>query len=599
MPVASVTRNGKVWDVPGPTDVLCRASAYALHHGIRHIWIDQYCIDQQDPIDKQEGIQAMDMVYQFASHPVAILESFVETQGELDALAAIFSLEDLRIHQIGDLREILSRLCCDAWFTRAWTLQESTSAGVSMVLMIGYNPTLAKPQHFGGLRGEIEVTLYDFQFAMTNVRLWMDNFLSAGLLEDETELNVIFNLADEVFNFFPFMVPNSFERSSAHRQTCNAAEAVNLLQDRENSVFSDRLEILSNMCNYEVRLDGGVLEMLQCSFSTCVLTLALLNGDMSLLGIYSDPYARSYLARDGKNFSSFSSNTSDLPDQNYGFSWGPSPTGCLRNIEYFETNGKHFQIRPALLSESGLRVKGLLWHMKDLISLPTTHHALAARWEAELKYQRENIAPAGDSFDLRKEDNRSEPLAQLFIWTLLKELLALNHRDMAITLWNRYQPRKTEDQDNSRRRTDPPLYSLASVFGLQSSIASQAVIAGIQSDSLIVSKDSVVTEKPSILRVIMSQVCGNGTLLCGSPLAEGAAPCVVFESCKEGDLVFTPSTELGDKACTESEYRSQATSWRVTQTGGEADGCDVIHCWGRRRGAYRVEWPEEKEYILE
>ena len=597
MPAVSVTRGGKGWDFPGPTDVLCRASAYALHHGIRNIWIDQYCIDQQDPADKQEGIQAMDIVYQFSSHPVAVLESFIEAQGELDALATIFSLEDFQIHQVQDLRKIVSRLWDDAWFSRAWTLQESTSAGLSMVLLIGCNPTLVKPQNFGGILGEIEVSIYDFQHAMTNAKLWMNDLLSMGSLEDESDFTAIFNDADDLFKSFPFIVPDSFDRSPAHRQTCTAAQAVNLLQDRENSVFSDRLEILSNMCNYEVRLNGVFHDIKQYSFSTCVLTLAILNGDMSLLGVYSDPYDRSYLSRDGISFFCFNSNTSDLPNKNYGFSWGPDPTGCLRNVEYYENNGESFQIRPALLSESGLRARGLLWCMKDLIKLPITHRTFAASWAAELAHQK-IINEAGKWFDLREEDERTAPLAQSFIWTLLKELLSLGHQDVATALWHRYRPRKVKDQEKLQGQNNPLLYSFESVFGSESSIAKQTIITAIESDTLVVNNDSVVLENPSILRVIMSQVCGNGTLLCGRQFDKGA-PCVVFESCDEGDLIFTPTTEFRDEERIISKYRSQALSWKVTKTGHQADQCDILHCWGRRRGAYRVDGLVEKEYILE
>lgn len=76
---------------------------------------------------------------------------------------------------------------------------------------------------------------------------------------------------------------SSAERNSSHRQQCTAAEALTFLSDSANSVFSDWLAIMANICNYEVRIDSKVLEQIDTSFSACALTLAVLNGDMSLL----------------------------------------------------------------------------------------------------------------------------------------------------------------------------------------------------------------------------------------------------------------------------------------------------------------------------
>ena len=121
-----------------PLEVHYRSTAYAVTHGIGAIWIDQDCIDQTNPIEKEHSIQEMDLIYQESDHPIAVLEFRFMTQAELDVFASIcddkfFTFDP---NQIEVLESVLLALSEDNWFKRAWTLQESVSAGVSMPLLL-------------------------------------------------------------------------------------------------------------------------------------------------------------------------------------------------------------------------------------------------------------------------------------------------------------------------------------------------------------------------------------------------------------------------------------------------------------------------------
>lgn len=70
------------------------------------------------------------------------------------------------------------------------------------------------------------------------------------------------------------------DRDLDWRPTMPATRGLDLLADKRNSNNSDRLAILSKLCNYGVRLNTRALEE-QFTFSQCVLTLALLNNDWS------------------------------------------------------------------------------------------------------------------------------------------------------------------------------------------------------------------------------------------------------------------------------------------------------------------------------
>ena len=47
-----------------PIDVIDRAVAFAAIHDLGLIWIDQEVVDQDDPWDKSQAIQVMDIVYE-------------------------------------------------------------------------------------------------------------------------------------------------------------------------------------------------------------------------------------------------------------------------------------------------------------------------------------------------------------------------------------------------------------------------------------------------------------------------------------------------------------------------------------------------------
>lgn len=67
------------------------------------------------------------------------------------------------------------------------------------------------------------------------------------------------------------------------RRVCNAAVALNYMQLRELFRVADKLAIVANLCVYTVRLNTTELEKSQQSLACCILTLALANGDFSLL----------------------------------------------------------------------------------------------------------------------------------------------------------------------------------------------------------------------------------------------------------------------------------------------------------------------------
>ena len=603
-----------------PPDVLYRSIVYAEAQNINALWIDQECIDQNDPIDKEKGIQEMDLVYHESDYPVAVLEFSFQSQNELDVFVSICdqALYNFDPSKIEVLESVLEALTSDKWFERAWTLQESVSAGAGMILLLGC-PGLQKPPDFGLTPGELEICIFDLQNAMVNVRVLVEEGIAADIWFDPSCAINASNCADVIWNYIPFIVPRfvpgTLKIDASQRQVCNAAQALTFLGNRFNSFFPDRLAILANLCDYEYRINTKVLELPNGSFTIYYLTLAIINGDMSLLGGYRDE-KEGLQNKDGRsarlidvaedrrsNGLVYQNDDYDLQSNTYGFSWGPKPLACLKSISYLEENEEIFRIKPATLSMNGLRVCGVLWNVNCKVNVPKTQREFASRWQEEVADQN------GEGlFDGRE---RQMPLVQDFFWCLLHELIESGFSELSKTMWDFIQPRGTVRLGTKGYESSsaPCPYPYDTIFGnvMQVDAANQhppyderQVRSRISAHNLSFDPENEALDRPTVPRLLIEQVCKDGALVCGAPMdvQSNKEPSVWFEACKMGEQIFTPVIDLNDHAA-HPHYEQRAMSWRVLVTGECVDDCNVLHCLGRRRGVMRLERLNRQDYILE
>ena len=429
------------------------------------------------------------------------------------------------------------------------TLQESVSAGASMILLLGC-PGLQKPPDFGLTPGEFEISIFDFQNAMVNVRVLIEEGLAAGVWSDSSCAINASNCADVIWNYIPFIVPNftpdTRNIDASQRQVCNAAQALTFLSNRFNSFFPDRLAILANLCDYEYRINTEVLELPNSSFSICCLTLAIVNGDMSLLGGYRDEEERLQnkdgrsawfigLAEDRRSNGLVCQNDDfDLQSNTYGFSWGPKPLASLNNITYLEENGAVFRLQPATLSVHGLRVCGVLWDMNCKVNVPKSQREFASRWQEEVALQN------GEGLFDGLEQQLS--LVQDFFWFLLHELIESGLCELSRTVWDFVQPPgKVEWFDGSEYEsydaTRPFPYDMSFGNLVQGSAANQhpvydeqQVRSRIYARNLSFDPGNEALDRPSYQRLLIEQVCKDGALVCGAPMdvPSNKQPCVWF-----------------------------------------------------------------------
>jgi hypothetical protein len=118
-----------------PKEILDRAIYIAANNGIRLIWIDQECIDQSDRMDKEFGIQSMDVVFERAVMVIGPLNLVVESNVQWNALQLLkidealpgddgYVITSARFAEHGvQVLQILESLASDRWFGRSWILQ--------------------------------------------------------------------------------------------------------------------------------------------------------------------------------------------------------------------------------------------------------------------------------------------------------------------------------------------------------------------------------------------------------------------------------------------------------------------------------------------
>lgn len=146
LPFTIRTKDG-IWPPRCPPALLERVISYTWDHRFRYFWIDQECIDQDDEGDLETGMQAMDIVYENSMDSVAVLRVKIKEQRHCDALGSLIAFDPSAAGptHATDVLEVLEQITADVWFQRAWTLQEATSGGTSMTIMLPCAPGIEVP----------------------------------------------------------------------------------------------------------------------------------------------------------------------------------------------------------------------------------------------------------------------------------------------------------------------------------------------------------------------------------------------------------------------------------------------------------------------
>ncbi|KAG4431450.1 hypothetical protein IFR05_013062 [Cadophora sp. M221] len=465
-----------------PTAILDRAIAYASYYGIRFIWIDQECIDQDDRLDQEVGIQSMDLVYERSAAPLGILQTYLSLQWQVDVFGYIHEKEDLDYEQVKQAIQVLEHISEDPWFSRAWILQESTSAGDCIDLLIRYDPSLSLPESLEGLAGEIECQFEDLQSLCTlaakqlsrhhlvpgpptdgiaelmghvldeSVRRLHDNGGSVDEFveyvdQGEALLARLEKVIKRILLHTPYDYWNS--RIHTHRTACNSSLANMYLVNCFNSKPMDRLAILANLCQYPIRIDTTTAKDNNFPLETCLFIQAILNGDLSfLVGLKKEAWSTLSLARDG-------------------FSWLPPLNTHLdpKESETWIEGVQPFRLLNHRITAEGLSLLGFLWEIDSVIDVSDLQAKFAPLFEelsqsstkewvdieedmgqwAEIKAagvsapkfsSNEELVIGGQGVSRWKYEPLINKLCSDLVWSILHRLVGSNHQALADAIWH-------------------------------------------------------------------------------------------------------------------------------------------------------------------
>lgn len=263
--------------------VLKRASRYANHIRCPYIWIDQYCIDQTNEIEKRISIDSMHLVYSGSEFPVALLSTVLKTANSILLLRALLDGElasedginaDCDKRKIEQVLNLLQSISADRWWTRAFTFQEEYLSGIRMMLLVRVIPKLEGLKkrifsHSGKIDEEIcfgaahfrkVATLFLYALQKSPLILWRQK--ATKLLKVFSKYNVLYDLT-------------TFANGKAMSPRIIAD-----LHERKIKQKFDSLLIAANTLGYTERFEANEMATTECSVNLCTLAMFLLNGEI-------------------------------------------------------------------------------------------------------------------------------------------------------------------------------------------------------------------------------------------------------------------------------------------------------------------------------
>ncbi|KAI0872376.1 hypothetical protein GGS24DRAFT_18569 [Hypoxylon argillaceum] len=410
-------------------DVLDRAVDVANTCGLRMIWIDQECLPQpqenshdDEKHEQQLGVQAMDIIYHRAIVTAGLHDGIITNPLQMDAVRSLMEMDwptgQPQVNEgfLNHILDFLDTVNRDRWYTRAWVAQEALSAGSGLIIVLrrGNGVSFSSRLRMKGDRYKspkhtldhtprktpsetICIPVDEFQrliqaakrllernFFLVDQALCRFNDRSPTLIERagpilDTAKTLHPRLAIAPGHRGPISIVGGF--SYGHRRTVDAAGALSLLNTRECRDQEDRVAIFANMCGYDMRLDTRAVAG-NGSLREGLLTLALLNGDLSFLVPEAYPSAEIETFHGGDN------------TLESGYSW-------MFPFDRYPTRIDHTSIRnfnlhkfsvPPRLTERGVSLPSYIWQVDDEIDLSPIKYQWEEMWE-EIKCLKVTFAP--------------------------------------------------------------------------------------------------------------------------------------------------------------------------------------------------------------
>ena len=285
----SVTTPTKVRD-----RVVQRAMNYADRHRVKLIWIDDECINRDDPDEHEMAMQSMDLIYSFSKYPVGLLTKPIKTAEQLDLLQGLLHsdfveysggpdppvlMPEMSVTMASKIVDLLVYMTSDKWWTRAWIFQEDYRSAVKMTLLIPRSPLLSGIQAEGELcsiPGELQVKSVAFHEQSTLFCLACLDKKGEKWQNAHSKCENILRKAGK----YNLLYQHGYLAGQESARRAMSPYIFTDIGNRDISVATDLLAIAANCCNYSIRLNTKSLESTSHSLSMSILALYLLNGEI-------------------------------------------------------------------------------------------------------------------------------------------------------------------------------------------------------------------------------------------------------------------------------------------------------------------------------
>lgn len=358
--------------------VLDRVVRYMRKHDVRHLWVDQECIDSTNAEEHQQALQCMDLVFATSERPLAVLFVPIRTMMEFDTLKKL--LEDEMLDCSGEsgghghptmngnvsedeiyrVLDLLHRLTSDPWWTRAWCFQEEYLAEKDMKLLIPHylDPdTIEQHQVFGDLVVSGDLTISSSLFRRQTTRFLLAYVAMAKKQERLYDYGVCLQILNKVGDY-ALMGQYDYLLDLEARGKSMSTLVLKDLHQKNYTIPSDMLTIAANCNKYYRTMNTNLIDDSKASMSISMLAMWFANGEIFWNNGLADPQYGHKAWLDGRNiFGQLDAIAFDAcPD-----------IGEQSKLEY---RRKMRLLRPRLLSK-GVETYGHLFKIIQTIALDT------------------------------------------------------------------------------------------------------------------------------------------------------------------------------------------------------------------------------------
>jgi len=318
----SINEKGHVRPPKCSHEVLLRAISFALVRKISLIWIDQECINQEDPIDVQRHLRCMHTIFNQATSVIGLLSFEVADWRQLSIIHTIDTLDEY-LHQgsplentvlpafldIGTVKfmtRLLKTIQMDRWFTRTWVFQERFSSMKVLTLLLRPSAELKKTLIAKGIHGPCSEDIpLNATSAFLLVATWVA-VLKKNSAENLEILNSLEALHEAALSLCGYLdgfkidaVVDAIMRGSSPKDMDSPADGFQCktifrnIESCDNRVISDRVAIFANVAEFHSHVNTTGRK----SYSLSLLALLLVNNRIPLILVQREksrdpPYVR-------------------------------------------------------------------------------------------------------------------------------------------------------------------------------------------------------------------------------------------------------------------------------------------------------------------